>query len=448
MHPRHPRHPRDLVRPLEDDWRDTLDAVARAHGWPSSHEPAKLSVQLKALSLAYNTASDEAGSVREAAAARLVFSFARDVPKSAGAVRELVASGALALPPDRPLRVLDLGAGLGATTWGLARALEASGAQGAIEAIWVDLDPEALAVAGQIATARARRPGPVTVTARAVRGEANLAAARGARFDVVLLGQVLSELEGATPPNSGPGQRLPLARREQRQNVGDDVGGRLARHVELVRGLLQGALEPHGSLVVIEPALRDRTRHLHALRDALLPMPAAPPDVGPDPPITVFAPCLHAAPCPALAQPGDWCHEDLAVDLPAWLVPIARGAGLRWQGLTFSYLVLRTDRRTLADTLPRAASRLRVVSGPLVSKGKREAFVCGELASEGAATVGRVRARRLDRDAGPGNAAWDELARGDLIAVDPPIEVLRPRIDKSGAVRTLDVPIDGEPRPR
>ena len=343
------------------------------------------------------------------------------MPKSAGAVRELVASGALAMPQDGPLRVLDLGAGLGATTWGLARALEASGAHGEIDATWVDEDARALEVAQQIARARERVTAAVTVRARTVTGGAGLDAARGARFDVVLLGQVLSE-------------------------HGRGLADRVGAQVELVRGLLLGAVGPAGSLVIVEPALRDRTRHLHALRDALLATSDG---------VTLFAPCLHAAPCPALAQPGDWCHEDLAVDLPAWLVPVARGAGLRWQGLTFSYLVLRRDGHTLRDALAPtraltpARSLLRVVSGPLVSKGKREAFVCGQLAGE----VGRVRARRLDRDATVANQAWDALARGALIDVDPPIAPGRPRIDREATIRPVDpdatrLPIDGGPRPR
>src|SRR3712207_8562489 len=65
---------------------------------------------------------------------------------------------------------------------------------------------------------------------------------------------------------------------------------------------------------------------------------------------TVFAPCLHAASCPMLAIETEWCHEDLAVDLPPWTVPLARAAGLRWQGLTFSYLVLRKDGRDRKST--------------------------------------------------------------------------------------------------
>ena len=297
--------PSDLVRPLEADWQATLDGVARALGWPTSLETAKLAAQLAKLSSAYN--ADGVSGSPATAAARLVFSFARDVPKGAGAVRELVASGALALPSGRPLRLLDLGAGLGATTWGVARALEAAGGLGEIEATWVDGDGDALEVAQAIARARAAAgAGRVRVVARTVRSDVHagslggVAGTAGAHrgFDVVLLGQVLSELDR--------GELL-------------DTPARLTRHVALVRRLLRDAVMPHGTLVIVEPALRDRTRHLHALRDAVLAAPAAGTSDPGAPAVTLFAPCLHAASCPALAHPGDWCHEDLAVDLPAWL---------------------------------------------------------------------------------------------------------------------------------
>ena len=421
----------DLVRPLEADWQATLDGVARGRGWPTSGEPARLAVQLAKLSAAYNGEGSPGGTSAAAigtGAARLAFSFARDVPKAAGAVRELVASGALAMPEGRPLRVLDLGAGLGATTWGLARALEAHGAKGELEATWVDGDAEALEVAQAIARARAAAGvDAVRVVGRPVRADLNAGsdAALGklerTGFDVVVLGQVLSELdrgEAGTP-------------------------ARIARHAGLVRKLLRELVAPTGSLVVVEPALRDRTRHLHAIRDALLADAQASGASSPDARVTLFAPCLHAASCPALAHPGDWCHEDLAVDLPAWLVPVARGAGLRWQGLTFSYLVLRKDGRTLAAALPRrsGAPALRVVSGPLVSKGKREAFMCGELPSPGdppgARSGGRVRAMRLDRDESATNAAWDELPKGTLVAIEPELDPARPRVGREAVVSEL-----------
>src|SRR5437764_700976 len=98
-----------LVHPLEDDWRASIDAIARVRKWPTSETPAQLGALVRALSDAYNAApKSSAGravaSSAPALAARLGFSFARDVPKSAAAARELVASGAIA-PREGRLRV-------------------------------------------------------------------------------------------------------------------------------------------------------------------------------------------------------------------------------------------------------------------------------------------------------------------------------------------------------
>lgn len=374
-----------LARPLEDDWRASLEAVARAHGWPSAAEPARLGALVRALSEAYNAAAMPGRAVAASApaiAARLGFSFARDVPKAAAAVRELVGAGELGAGPT--LRVLDVGAGLGATTWGVARALAAAGRTCTLHVTWSDEDALALDVAVQLAKAREHRQGGVTLDVHPERARVAARRDAGPAWDLVLLGQVLSELD-----------------------VAIDDAERVARHAELLAGFV-ARLAPGGAVVVIEPALRERTRHLHAVRDAVLATRSC----------SVFAPCLHAAACPALAVPDEWCHEDVAVDLPPWLEPVARAAGLRWQGLTFSYLVLRRHGEpTLASVLgPGSGYRARVISDALVSKGKRERFLC----REGDAGLGeRIRIGRLDRDASESNAAWDNLARGDLVGLDP-----------------------------
>jgi hypothetical protein len=390
---------RALVAPLDDDWLRALDAVAKARGWPGSRDVAKLAACVEKLSASYNDPSRARASARDAGAARLGFFFARDVPKGAAAVRELVATGRLRI--EGSLSLLDIGAGLGATTWGVVRALEASGARGTVQATWVDADSEALALGESILREKLRARSAtvgdgVELRVRTVLRQAGTLDDLG-RFDLVLAGQVLSELD-----------------------VGEDPEARAARHAGLVGGWLSRLVAPGGSLVILEPALRDRTRHLHRVRDRLVASGA-----------TVFAPCLHAAPCPMLARETDWCHEDLDVDLPVGLVPAARAAGLRREGLSFSYLVLRHDGGTLARDIPGPdrAVRLRVVSSAMPSKGKREAFLCGVMTSAQGQSVGtRVRAMRLDREATHENAAWDRLSRGDILVVAAPLPVERPRI--------------------
>ncbi|MCL2449045.1 MAG: small ribosomal subunit Rsm22 family protein [Polyangiaceae bacterium] len=386
----------ELVRPLDDDWRDTLDAVAASRGWPSTREPRKLAARVAELSAAYNDGARAGSRMHESGAARLGFSFARDVPKGAAAVREIIASRALpgTAGGGAVVRVLDVGAGLGAMTWGVARALDAAGLRVRVDATWLDADAAALDVARALVAARRSRAGGVELSVQAVVADVDpRAPARHDRtFDLILAGQLLSEMDVGVP---------------------DDERAELHAAWLATR---MGALAEGGFLVVVEPALRDRTRHLHRVRDTLLaqgaPVRAA-----------VFAPCLHRASCPALEHPGDWCHEDLPIDLPAWLVPIARGAGLRFQGLTFSYLVLRRPGQPTLATLAAAAHsggsavHLRVVSNRRVKKGKVEAFLCGSSgdAGEGA----RSCVDRLDRDEAAANRAWGSVQRGDVVTIDP-----------------------------
>jgi thiamine-phosphate pyrophosphorylase len=204
--------------------------------------------------------------------------------------------------------------------------------------------------------------------------------ARGkASFDLVLMGQVLAELDpDLTEPE------------------------RVEKHAVLIVDALRRLVRPGGSLVIIEPALKATSRHLQSVRDALVNKFAPP-----------FAPCLHASTCPALVREGDWCHEDLDVDLPTWLVPVARAAGLRFEGLTFSYLVLRADGSALRDLV--GPSSVRAVSSLLVSKGKQELLLCDP--TPGA--PGLLRSMRLDRERSSTNETWSDLRRGDVVDISP-----------------------------
>ena len=167
----------------------------------------------------------------------------------------------------------------------------------------------------------------------------------------------------------------------------------------IVEALFQKRLKPGGSLIVIEPALREASRSLLTLREAVVAGGR----------LTVYAPCLTGAPCGALENPKDWCHEADPWSPPAMIERLDGLTGLEKGRLNYAYLVLRGDGRTLGQTLHGAGERFRVVSDLRFMKGEKRLFLCGR--------QGRLEAGRLDRERSETNAPFDDLRRGDIIAV-------------------------------
>jgi SAM-dependent methyltransferase len=404
-----------LLAPVESVWLDAVRAVAADHRFASFDEPARLGASVARLSVVYNdpTRSDLRSAETALLEARLGFSLVRDLPKVTTAVRELCDAGLLRVR-GAPLRVLDLGAGLGASTFGLVRALAIAGESGTVDAVLVDDNQRALALAADVARVIGKKIDIQLHVRTAVGNAASHTSPE--RFDVILLGQMVSELDCALAPDA-----------------------RASRHAAWIARLLQDCLEGDGFLLIVEPALRERTRHLHAVRDALMGEPG-------EPSVTLFAPCLQRQACPMLANPHDWCHEDLPVNLPDPLIPVARAAGLRFEGLTYSYLVLRRDGVTLRGRLgSRAPGLARVVSAPLVTKVKREWFLCGDAMTNGELTSAKTKAMRLDRERAPHNVAWDDARRGDILAFDPALDSERPRLAKGGTVTQVQASFDTQP---
>ncbi|TAJ24102.1 MAG: hypothetical protein EPO64_09970, partial [Nitrospirae bacterium] len=165
---------------------------------------------------------------------------------------------------------------------------------------------------------------------------------------------------------------------------------------ELVRHLL-GLLDQHGTLMIIEPALRETSRQLHLVRNQLLE----------DKLCTVYSPCLHEQPCPALLKETDWCHEERSwVPLPL-VTAIDREVEFIKDALKFSYLLLRKDGCTI---VPRNSDVYRVVSELRVMKGEKRAWLCHE--------TGRPEVGRLDRELSLTNEAFDSWHRGAIVKID------------------------------
>jgi ribosomal protein RSM22 (predicted rRNA methylase) len=307
-------------------------------------------------------------------AARAAFFTVADAMKIAIPIGEL--AGRSALPAARPLRVIDLGAGCGAMSLGLV-------ATAAIPLAITAIDRDARAL--EIATAAvrdlaARRGRAVTIVTRSD----DATTARIGEADLILMGTLLNELTETA--------RLAIVQRAL------------------------AALAPDGAVIAIEPALRETSRGLHALRDAMLAAGAH-----------VFAPCTRrGAPCPALEDPTDWCHEDRAVTLPPRTAELARLTHLRDGGLKFSYVVLRKAEGNIADE----RGAWRVVGDPRAQKGKVEVLACSD--------AGRVPLRLLRRHRNADNRELEKTTRGEIVVVDGAIEDGRVEVTDTTPVTRRD----------
>jgi len=298
-------------------------------------------------------ASDAAGDL----AARAMFFTIADAMKIAIPLGELARRGAL--PAARPLRIVDLGAGCGAMTLG---ALATLAPDLAVDVLAIDRDAPALAIARKaIAAFAARRGTAVRLETR----DEDVKRARLPAADLVVAGTLLNEL---APPAA-----LDLVLRALAA-IGDD-----------------------GAVIAIEPALRETSRALHELRDAVIASGRG----------HVFAPCTRtAAPCTALADPDDWCHEDRPLRLPRRTAELARATHLRDGGMKLAYVVLRRQPLGLVE----APAAWRVVSAPMPAKGKLSVIGCG--------AAGRVELRRLRRHRATDNRAFEAAERGDALVID------------------------------
>jgi len=251
--------------------------------------------------------------------------YAREIaPRTEAALGRVLGQLPAAL---RPARALDLGAGTGA----VGRVLRARFGDG-LEVVAVD---------------RTVAPGVIRADLAV-----ELPAVAG-RFDLVVAAHLLNELFVGRP---------------------DRVALRALRVLAWARELLA----PAGLVVLIEPALRETSRELLAVRDQLL-------KAG----LHVVAPCFWQGPCPALAAERDWCHDAAPVPSRA--------------RVDFSYLVLQ------AQPVAPAPGFERVVSDPLPDKGRLRLYVCGG--------QGRRELVRLTRHRSEANAALDRVARGDVLSI-------------------------------
>jgi ribosomal protein RSM22 (predicted rRNA methylase) len=284
------------------------------------------------------------------------------------------------------LRILDIGAGPGTASLGaLTFFARQERKHPQLEFTAVDQVAGNLKIADTLFSSRGAGASLKTIRSD-IEGLGNLVSGH---FDVIILSNVMNE----------------LFTRDDR---------RTEKRVSLLNTILKRFLADDGSCIIIEPALRETSRGMLEVRDSLL-------EQG----LHVYSPCLFSGTCPALVNPKDWCHEDIPWDPPELVKEIDKLTGLRKDSLKFSYLVLRRDGLGLKDAA--RENSFRVVSEPLVSKGKREFYICG--------AAGRRLVTRLDKDTTPGNELFGALQRGTLVSFERLIdEGKRFKVGKETAV--------------
>lgn len=243
-------------------------------------------------------------------------------------------------------RVLDLGAGTGAAGETVRAHLQAGDRDGDSDRAVELVSVDRVAARPGVIVADLRRE----VRPRGVEGH----------FDLIVAAHLLNEL----------GRTMSVVER-----------------AALVFAWARELLAEGGLIVLIEPALRETSRDLLTVRDRLVTAN-----------FSVLAPCFWQGPCPALARDRDWCH-----DSADWATA-APGAQAGRSRVDFSYLVLARGEERVTD------KRLfRVVSDPMVEKGRLRLFGCGP--------AGRHPLVRLDRERTEDNAEFDQARRGDIIVV-------------------------------
>jgi SAM-dependent methyltransferase len=257
------------------------------------------------------------------------------LPVNAEKVARVLAELETYRPPGKPLRVLDFGCGPG--TASIAFLMRRKPAELAL----VDVVDEALDDA--------------RFFARALGVEPRVANEPSGTFDLILAANVCSE--------TGPALEKHLA---------DD-----------------------GHLVVVEPALKERTRKLMEWRDRMAAQG-----------LKVAAPCLDRSKCPMLERDDLWCHMDVPWPRPAGVAEVDRRLGFDKESLKYAYAVVTRTGPTLADR----GGTHRLVSNLHREKGKAWGWFCGR---EGPL----CRVECLTRHRGPETSAFFRASRGDVVAM-------------------------------
>lgn len=303
---------------------------------------------------------------KEARDAYLVYFTTTNLLKAVPPLREFFGFGGIKMPAQ--LNVLDLGCGTGAAAWGLLAFLDEISSAVPLSLTFADIVKENLAICRKFLShfEKGKRI-YVSYTHTDLSGSSLTfeSLTENSPYQLIMMMNTLNEL---SEENDGT----------------------------LLQSLL-GMLDTNGAIVIIEPASREESRRLLRFRDKAVGKGA-----------TVFSPCTHQLPCPALVKEGDWCHTKIEWERPEFIKIIDEQIGNLRLSLKSSYIVLTKNGRTLATDLGQNGLS-RIVSEVFIEKGRRRAYLCNEEGSN-------EYVMNL-RDKGPANKDFLDSTRYDLVKV-------------------------------
>lgn len=320
------------------------------------------------------------------------FFFPQSYVRCAIAVAELLDRFEGILPKDTPLRILDLGAGLGACGLGAIHALEARGITSPVELVALDHSHGKLQTLRSLAAACL----PSTVQVRTVAGDMRQSVrllANEAPFHLVICGFALNEV---------------CSSQEKAQPTGEPLMHRLLKE-------WRRAHCPNGPILVLEPALEATSRALASVSNTLLSERAE----------MRLLPYYGDFPDPLSADRHHWSHEVRTWSPPESLRFLNRHL---WRGielLKWSCACWVPTAQTLPIWAPPQRS-LRLVSPFAQLKGR---FIATAIDENGQIGTYDLPTRGLDKQS---IAELERIERGDTLHLS--------HVDPLGSPNTYRIP--------
>ena len=279
-----------------------------------------------------------------------LFFFPQNYARMQFVVREALARSPL--PKDRPLRILDVGAGTGAAGFSALHRLSSSG-YGPVDFQALDKSGASLPILGKIFHDLKPACWPRATLSTHCADLLQSTALPGP-WDLVLVSYALNEVF-------------------------------MNRSEEEVRNWIRAMvanLADDGLFLICEPVVKASSERLEKIRDWLAAEGLA----------RILAPCRHSKPCPMLREERNWCHDVRSWRPPGSLAFLNRKLYHEIEVLKFSFLALARPSAIVENGEPAGA---RLVAPVMERKGLFEMKAC---AADGEIYVYEVLTRHLSRE--------------------------------------------------